>query len=224
MEKMTYVSELERQYCERLKEKALKLTESMKQNKNKFSFISEQEFSIVGGGFNKNCAQVKKRVNKQRREYREIISGILKMQRLPLSDDVQHCHMTVCKNLLGDALSYGYTAEAAALMVIMKDRSLVGVFEGIYNEDEAQKDVVKLVETLAKRAILERDNQEVVDDLNVEFVDLLLAVSGGKMGSKAKDLSIASLQETFDNAAIRKGDVCFKMDGSHYWVNDERSK
>ena len=202
-----YIAELEHQVLNLLnKHKIEPLCKSLRDNKGKFSFISDREFTT---SYNPNCEKIKKRVASQTKALDEVIAEIKKFSDMPVSESGHQGIFTLLSPLKDYALQYGYNEQAAEILQILKSTQLVGDLATA----SVSKDLLRIIDNYGKRFIMERD-----PDLKAQADQVIVDVLSGKFGEDTKkELSMENMEKTYEDATVVKGDITFKTDGTHHY-------
>ena len=212
-EKDKYIEELEDMVMEQMSEGLIApLCVKLKNNEKLFKFISDREFAPAVGRPNKNCDKIKERIALQLKAYKDIIERFSKFERLPISDTVQQAIFEKATILKDYAIKYGYNEEALALLRVLKNEKLVGDL----SVASVGKDILAVITNYGKRTILENG-----DGFKGNVDQIIVDVVGGRYGKDTKDaLPIKKMESAYANTTVQKGDVVFKIDGSHQWKSD----
>ncbi len=189
--------------------KVAPLCVSMKENEGIFSFISDRELSTTGGKLNFNCDKIARRVSKQLQSFDKVAEELAEFQDYPVSEEGQQQIRVMISSLKSYAIKYGYCKQACDLLRLSANPNLVGTdFAGC----NAKEDIVKVLGAYGRRSILEGKPHEIKDDVNQLIADVVC----GYYGSVAREgLSQKDMDEAYNKSTVVRGDMVFKMDGTH---------
>ncbi len=207
-----------------LEEKALKylmavkvapLCVDMRANEGMFLFISDRELSTTGGKINFSCDKISRRVAKQLKSFDKISEELAEFQDYPVSEEGQQQIRVMISSLKSYAIKYGYCKQACDLLRLSANPNLVGTdFAGC----NAKEDIVKVLGAYGRRSILEGKPHEIKDDVNQLIADVVC----GYYGSVAREgLSQKDMDEAYNKSTVVRGDMVFKMDGTHERISSK---
>ena len=185
------------------------LCKDMKENEGLFTFISDREFSTVGGKLNMQCEKISKRVSRQCRAIRNLTEIFEPFKKMPISESAQKNIYFMLNTVKDYAIEFGYCDEAAELLKVITDPDIVG--EELA-DGNSKDDILKILNAYGKRAILEKNKEEIKDSVDQLITDVVC----GYYGDVAqKSLSQQEMDDCYKETTVVKGNMVFKMDGTH---------